>query len=84
MVNYCICVYVGLGVDFDSNSFTITINAGNTNGRNNISVTCDNVVEGMETFDMILKLTSSIPGITVGRDTSEGEITDSTGKWIVG
>jgi len=43
-------------------------------------VTCDNVVEGTETFDMMLTLSSSIPGVTVGRDTSEGEITDSTGK----
>jgi len=34
----------------------------------------------METFDMMLTLTSSISGVMVGRDTSEGEITDSTGK----
>jgi len=73
-------VYVGSGVDFDSNSFTITINAGATDGRSNIAVTCDNVVEGTETFDMMLTLSSSISGVTVGRDTSEGEITDSTGK----
>ena len=73
-------IIIGSGVDFDSNPFTITINAGATDGRANIAVTCDNVVEGMETFDMMLTLSSSIPGVTVGRDTSEGEITDSTGK----
>ena len=42
------------------------------------------MVEEIETLDMILTLTSSISGVTVGRNTSEGEITDSTGKWIVG
>jgi len=59
---------------------TLTINAGAANGAANISVICDSVVEGMETFDMILTLTSSISGVALGRDTSEGEIIDSTGK----
>ena len=67
-------------MDFDSDPFTITINAGATEGRDNISVTCDDVVEGLETFDMTLTLTSSSTGVTLGRDTSEGQIIDSTGK----
>ena len=67
-------------MDFNSNPFNITINAGATEGRANISVTCDDEVEGLETFDMRLRLTSSSSGITVGRDTCAGEITDSTGK----
>ena len=67
-------------IDFDSNSFNITINAGATEGRANISVTCDDEVEGSETFDMTLTLAGSATGVTVGRDTSEGVITDSTGK----
>ena len=66
-------------MDFDSNSFTITINAGATDGRGNISVTCDDVVEGLETFDMTLTLTSSSPGVSLGRSTVEGQIVDSTG-----
>ena len=73
-------LHIGSGVDFNSNSFTITINAGATDGRANIPVTCDDVVEGLETFDMSLSLTSSSTGVTVGRNTAEGRITDSTGK----
>ena len=74
------CILIGSGVDFNSNSFTITINAGAIDGRANISVTCDDEVEGLETFDMNLTLTSSISGVTLGRDTSVAEITDSTGN----
>ena len=62
---------------------TITINAGATDGRANVSVTCDNVTEGLETFDMRLTVTSNSSGVTLGRDTSEGQITDSTGTWAI-
>ena len=67
-------------MDFNSDPFAITINAGATEGRANISVTCDDEVEGLETFDMTLTLASSSSGVTLGRDTSEGRITDSTGN----
>ena len=67
-------------MDFNSNPFNITINAGATDGRANVSVTCDDEVEGLESFDMTLTLTSNNSGITLGRDTCEGQITDSTGK----
>ena len=67
-------------MDFNSNPFNITINAGATDGRANVSVTCDDEVEGLESFDMKLTLKSSNSGITLGRDTCEGQITDSTGK----
>ena len=79
---YCNDHYVpiGSGIDFNSNPFTITINAGATEGRANISVTCDDEVEGSETFDMTLTLTSSTSGVTLGRDTCEGVINDSTGN----
>ena len=73
-------MYKGSGIDFNSDPFNITINTGATIGRANISMTCDDVVEGMETFDMRLALTSSIAGITLGRDMAKGQITDSTGK----
>ena len=71
-----------MGVDFNSNPFSITINAEATVGRANVSVTCDKVTEGLETFDMTLTLTSSSSGVTLGRDTCEGQINDSTGKMI--
>ena len=79
---YCICIqaYIGLGVDFNSNPFNITINAGATEGRARVAVTCDDEVEGLETFDMILALTHNATGVTLGRDTCEGEIIDNTGK----
>ena len=67
-------------MDFNSNSFNITINVGATEGRANVSVTCDNEVEGLESFDMTLTLTRNSTGITLGRDTCEGQINDSTGK----
>ena len=49
-------------------------------------MTCDDVVEGLETFDMTLALTANYSGITLGRDTCKGQITDSTGKpqWCYG
>ena len=67
-------------MDFNSNSFNITINAGAMEGRANISVSCDNEVEELETFDMRLTLASSSTGVTLGTDTSVGQITDSTGN----
>ena len=76
-------ILIGSGVDFNSNTFTITINAGTTEGRASVRVTCDDEVEGLETFDMILTLTSNATGVTLGRDTCEGIIIDSTGKWTV-
>ena len=69
-------------MDFNSDPFNITIVAGATEGRDNISVTCDDEVEGSETFDMRLTLASSSNGVTLGRDTSVGEIMDSTGVYI--
>ena len=74
---------IGSGVDFDSSPITITIEAGSTEGRGNISVICDNVVEGVETFDMNLTLASDNSLVRVGRDTSIGRITDSTGMIVV-
>ena len=75
-----VCTYVGSGIDFNSDPFTITIDAGATIGTEYVSVTCDDVLEGLETFDMRLTLTRRVSGLTLGRDTAEGEITDSTGK----
>ena len=74
---------IGSGVDFDSNPITITIEAGSIEGRGNILVSCDNVTERVETFDMNLTLASDNPRVRVGRDTSVGRITDSTGMIVV-
>ena len=46
-----------------------------------MSVYCDDVVEGPETFDMTLTLANSSDEVILGRNvTSEGYIIDSTGK----
>jgi len=74
---------IGSDVDFDSNPITITIKAGSTEGRGNISVSCDNVSEGVETFNMNLALAGNNPPMKVGRDTSVGRINDSTGMIVV-
>ena len=69
-------------MDYNSDPFNITINAVATEGRANISVTCDDEVEGSENFDMRLTLRRGSNGVTLGRDTSVGEIMDSTGVYI--
>ena len=79
-VYMCVHMYVGSGIDFNSNPFTITIKAGATIGTGYVSVTCDDVMEELETFDIKLTLTSRVSGLTLGRDIAEGKITDSTGK----
>ena len=70
----------GSGVDFNSNPFNITINAGATEGRGNVPVVLDNVVEALETFDMSLTIVTSSTQVTLRRSTSVGQIIDSTGK----
>ena len=70
---------IGSDVDFNSNPFNITINAGATDGRGNVSVICDNEVEGLESFDMTLIIINNSLGVILGRDICEGEINDSTG-----
>ena len=75
--------FTGSGADFNSNPFNITINAGATEGRANVPVTCDDEVEGLETFDMTLTLRTNSSSVMLSRDICEGQITDSTGRWIV-
>ena len=71
---------IGSGVDFNSSPFPMTIDAGDMEDRANISVTCDDEVEEAETFDMRLTLFTNNILITLGRDRSVGQITDSTGN----
>ena len=69
-----------MGIDFDSNPFNVTIAAGATEGRRNISVALDDEVEPLETFDLRLRVVTSSSQIMLGRDTSVGQIIDSTGN----
>ena len=43
-------------------------------------MTCDDEVEGLETFDMTLTIASDSPVVRLGRDRCEGQINDNTGK----
>ena len=76
------CTLIGSEVDYNSDPFNIIINAGATEDRANVSVSCDDEVEGSETFDMRLTLTSGSNGVTLGRDTSVGVINDTTGMCL--
>lgn len=58
----------------------VTIDAGATEARANVSVTCDSTVEGTETFDIRLTITGGGFGVILRRDTAQGSITDSTGN----
>ena len=42
-------------------------------------MTCDDEVEGLESFDMTLTITSNSSGVRLGRDICEGQINDTTG-----
>ena len=71
---------IGSGVDFDSNPITIIFGVGEVSKRVNISVSCDEEVEGVERFDINLSLPSNNPQVALGRQRSTVMITDSTGK----
>ena len=75
--------FIGLGEDFDSSpNLDLMIIAGTMSGRVNISVICDDVVEGIEMFDINLELKMDNPLVIIGISKSIGQINDSTGKQI--
>ena len=78
IASHC-CVVIGSGVDFDSNPITITFGVGEVSKRANISVRCDEEVEGDERFYITLSLLSNNPQVTTERSRSTGRIADSTG-----
>ena len=72
-----------MGKDFNSEPFNITIKAGSINGSANISITCDGVMEGMETFNISLKLATDNPQVLIDKNEAMIQIVDSTGKQVV-
>jgi len=72
-------VIIVSGLDFDSNPITIIFGVGEMSKRVNISVSCDEEVEGNETFNIVLSLTNKNHQVRVGNGKSTGRITDSTG-----
>ena len=75
------CTLIGSGVDFDSNPINITFAAGEVNKSVSISVMCDKIVEETEKFSITLTLTGNNPQVTLGKNSTIGIISDSTGKW---
>jgi len=67
---------IGSGVDFETNPITIIFGVGEVSKRVNISVSCDELVEGEERFDIS---SSNNPQLRIGGDRSTVMITDSTG-----
>ncbi|XP_065918207.1 adhesion G-protein coupled receptor V1-like isoform X2 [Dysidea avara] len=68
----------GSGVDFDSNPITIIFAVGENSTRVNVSVMADNLLEGEESFDIILSLRNDNFEVILGRSRATGRITDST------
>ena len=71
---------IGLHKDFDSVPINTMVDVREVSKRVNITVSCDQLVEGDETFDIVLSLTNKNPQVTTGRGRSIGRITDSTGQ----
>ena len=74
---------IGSGIDFDSKPIAIIFGVGEVSKSVNISVSCDELVEGEERFDIRLSLPRNNPQVTLiksRRSSSTGRITDSTGQ----
>ena len=70
------------GDDFNSSSINITIPAETSNTTMRVAVTDDNIVEGDETFNVIMNVPLSLaPRVVAGSITSSiGTIIDTTSK----
>ena len=67
--------------DFNPSSLTITINAGDMYGRANITLICDEEMEGLEVFKVSLVLTSNNSLVVIGGNTfTVVQIIDIIGK----
>ena len=71
----------GNGVDYISTPITATFPAGANIAMINISVTRDNVAEGLETFDLGLTIPPQLKAVFLGSiDRAVGRIDDNTSK----
>ena len=74
------CTLIGLGMDFNSNPINVTFIPGEVIKSVNISVMCDKIVEGTESFYTSLTLTSISHQVRTGRDRAAVKIEDTTSK----
>ena len=72
-------------MDYDSTPITATFTAGSTRAMVNVSLTNDDIVEAIETFDLILSITSSLQGQVIpgATTTATGNINDNDGKRLL-
>ena len=73
---------IGSGVDFDSNPITIIFGVREVSKRVNISVSCDEEVEGEEKFDISLSPPRNNSQVSLMKNKQKKvvRITDSTGQ----
>ena len=74
---------IGSGVDFDFNPITLIFGVGEVSKTVNVSVSCDEEVEGEESFDISLLLVTNNPQVSLRKNRhksrSIGRIVDTTG-----
>ena len=58
--------YVGGGADYNSGPYFVQFNAGVTKVSFNVSITNDNILEGNETFNLLINASSLPTRISVG------------------
>ena len=76
-------MYVTLTIDYDSAGYSVTIEAGETEGSRSVSITMDSISgEGDETFTNRIESVST-PGVTVGERESIVTIRDTTSKYNI-
>ena len=71
---------IGSHKDFNTSRIAVIFAAGDETKIINISVSCDEEVEGEERFNIRLSLMSPNLQVKIGRSRSTVRITDSTGQ----
>ena len=66
--------YVGGGVDYNSGPYTVQFDARVTRVPFNVSINNDDILEGNETFNLMINTQSLPSGVTVG-DHSQTKVT---------
>ena len=73
--------YVGKDIDYGSGPYTVQFNAGDMHASFNVSINNDIILEGNETFNLIVNASSLPKSVTVG-DPGKTTVTivDNDGK----
>ena len=82
MYNYRIIIimeYVGGGVDYNSGPYTVQFNAGVTHVPFDVSINEDDILEGNETFNLIIDSSSLPSKVTIANGQATVTIVDNDG-----